>query len=247
MISVKKTLLVAVATCALSTSALSVAGAATTLGTEKLGAKPNVIGGYQAEYEPIVQLRFNVAGSGGSSGCTGEQINSEWVLTAKHCIDGAYNMRVYHSNDQLNPGPATTASKLVAAPRGDIALIKLDEPVHLPSYPRVDLNYSPRAGERGTIAGYGLGAWDRPTSTLRAATVTAVGRSSDAYGGSAVALRGVDGAANRGDSGGPLFMNGRIIAVCSTGDRYPGDNINAGSNYALLNQSANWIRSTAGL
>ena len=156
-------------------------------------------------------------------------------------------MKVYHSNDQLNPGTAVNASNLYSAPSGDIALIKLDSPVSLPSYPELDLGYSPQAGDSGIIMGYGLGAWDQPTTTLRSATVRVVGNSTDAYGGPAANLQGVSGAANRGDSGGPLLINGRIVAVCSTGDIAPGDNINAGSNYALLSQSAAWIQSTAGL
>lgn len=206
-----------------------------------------IIGGSQETSPWAVQLRFSVQGSSGTSGCTGEQLNAEWVLTAKHCVEGAYDMKVYHSNDQVNPGTAVSASNLYSAPNGDIALIKLDSPVSLTSYPELDLGYSPQAGDSGVIMGYGLGAWDQPTTTLRSATVRVVGNSTDAYGGPAANLQGVSGAANRGDSGGPLLIDGRIVAVCSTGDIAPGGNINAESNYALLSQSAAWIQETTGI
>lgn len=151
------------------------------------------------------------------------------------------------SNDQLNPGTAVRASRVYAAHSGDIALVQLDRPVSLPSYPRLDFSYSPRTGDTGTIVGYGLGAYDQPTTSLRMATVQVEGPSIDAYGGPAAQLRGVSGAANRGDSAGPLVINGRIVAVCSTGDRSPGGNINAQSSYALLSQAASWIQHTAGV
>lgn len=246
MVSIKKFCTVLAATCAISFSSVAVATAGTHTDTNS-GATPNIIGGSVATSPWAVQLRFNVTGNNGISGCTGEQLNAQWVLTAKHCIDGASNVQVYHSNDQLNPGTVVRASRVYAAPSGDIALVQLDRPVSLPSYPRLDVSYSPRTGDTGTIVGYGLGAYDQPTTSLRMATVQVEGPSIDTYGGPAAQLRSVSGAANRGDSGGPLVINGRIVAVCSTGDRSPGGNINAQSNYALLSQAASWIQRTAGV
>ncbi|MGV3149628.1 trypsin-like serine protease [Rothia sp. 11254D007CT] len=64
----------------------------------------------------------------------------------------------------------------------------------------------------------------------------------------AAQVNGVTGAANHGDSGGPLIVGGRVVGVCSKGDTNdPGANINAGSQYALLNQSSAWIQRTTGL
>ena len=62
-------------------------------------------------------------------------------------------MQVYHSNDHLNPGTAVRASRVYAAPSGDIALVQLDRPASLLSYPRLDFSYSPRTGDTGTIVG----------------------------------------------------------------------------------------------
>ncbi|WP_181427392.1 MULTISPECIES: hypothetical protein [unclassified Curtobacterium] len=72
--------------------------------------------------------------------------------------------------------------------------------------------------------------------------------STDAFGGRAQHVTGVSGASNHGDSGGPLIVNGKVVATCSTGDSAdPGANTRAGSNQALLAQASSWIRSTTGI
>ena len=44
------------------------------------------------------------------------------------------------------------------------------------------------------------------------------------------------------------MVGGKVVGVCSTGDvADPGADTHAGSNYAVLTQSAAWIRSTAGI
>ncbi|MDO4897669.1 MAG: S1 family peptidase [Rothia sp. (in: high G+C Gram-positive bacteria)] len=236
------------ASVALVSSSFSAATAAPDTTLEGASASPYIIGGSQAQSPWAVQLKFRSQGQAGTFACTGEQINSQWVLTAKHCIDGAYGMQVYKSNSQINPGTPISVDRMVAAPQGDIALVRLSQQSPLASYPQLDLNYKPRYGDTGTIMGYGLGANSQPTTTLRSAAVRVDGNSYDAYYGSAVHVSGVTGAANHGDSGGPLLINGKIVAVCSTGDQAdPGANINAGSNYALLSQVSSWITSTAGL
>src|SRR6478752_3151604 len=94
--------------------ALAAAAAMTLLGGG-LGAtaasaatvSPQVIGGEQAPSTPWeVQLVFQQGGTG-TYGCTGEQLNASWVLTAEHCVDGTTAMNVYHSNSTTNRGAAT--------------------------------------------------------------------------------------------------------------------------------------------
>ncbi|GGH66835.1 S1 family peptidase [Rothia aerolata] len=229
-------------------ASLTLLGAAVTGAHADTADNRLVIGGTKASEDWIVQLSFNSYDQRGTFGCTGEQLNDEWVLTAKHCTDGSYNMQVYQSNDQLNRGEPVYADKLYNAPSGDIALIHLEEKAPLDSYPELDFSYEPTVGDRGDIFGYGNGAWSQPTTTLRTASVKVIGDSYDAYWGDAVHLRGINGASNHGDSGGPLVIDGKVVAVCSTGDEAdPGANINAQSNYALLSQSADWIESTTGI
>lgn len=209
---------------------------------------PQIIGGEQAPSTPWeVQLVFQQGGTG-TYGCTGEQLNASWVLTAEHCVDGTTAMNVYHSNSTTNRGTATAADRLYSAPSGDIALVHLRTPKTLSSYAQLDLGYSPRSSGTGTIMGYGNRANSAPSTGLYQASVSLTGSSTDAYGGIAQHVTGVSGASNHGDSGGPLLVNGKVVGVCSTGDvADPGANTRAGSNYAVLAQSASWIRSTAGV
>ena len=209
---------------------------------------PYIIGGNEASSPWMVQLSFKDMGKAGTFGCTGEQLNDEWVLTAKHCTESSYDMNVFQSNDQLNPGNPIKADKLYSAPQGDIALVHLSEKAPVASYAKLDLDYKPEAGQQGEVYGYGQGANSNPTDSLRSASVEVIGESYDAYNGAAVHLRGVSGASNHGDSGGAFMVNGKVAAVCSTGDQAdPGANINAQSNYALLSQSASWLEETTGI
>ena len=113
----------------------------------------------------------------------------------------------------------------------------------LSTYAPLDLAATAKSSGTGTIQGYGLRANATQSDGLYQATVSLTGASTDAYSGRAQHLTGVTGASNHGDSGGPLIVNGKVVAVCSTGDSAdPGANTKAGSNYALLSQASSWIR-----
>ncbi|GAB3485107.1 S1 family peptidase [Flexivirga sp.] len=207
---------------------------------------PNIIGGTSGSSPYIVQLVFGQ--SGGTYGCTGEAIAPQWILTAQHCIDGTQWMDVYFSNSVTNPGTPIAADQIGGSSYGDVALVHLSSSKSLNSYAPLASSYSPRSGDTGTIWGYGLTAGGARPTHLNKATVNVVGSSTDAYGGRAIHVKGVDGASNHGDSGGPLFVGGKIVGVCSTGDvADPGSDIHAGSNYANLTASRSWIRSVTGV
>ncbi|KQS06114.1 S1 family peptidase [Curtobacterium sp. MCLR17_007] len=215
-----------------------------------LTASPQVVGGERATNTWAVQLEASGGSipSGYVSNCTGEQITASWVLTARHCIDGIGAMNVYHSNSTSNRGAASVVDRVSAAPTGDIALVHLRTASALSSYAPLDLAATAKSSGTGTIQGYGLRANATQSDGLYQASVSLTGASTDAYSGRAQHVTGVSGASNHGDSGGPLIVNGKVVGVCSTGDSAdPGANTRAGSNYALLTQSASWIRSTAGV
>lgn len=233
--SLKRTLAGAGIVAAVSVSAL--AAPAQAAGT------PYIVGGQPASSPYIVQLAFHQNYDNSSTyGCTGEALNNEWVLTAKHCTDGTTSMNVYFSNDTSNRGQAVAADELEQSPYGDVALVHLSRTHDLDEYAPLADSYTPRAGDTGDIYGYGLRANKQPTDHLYTSSVQVLGESSDAYRGRAVHVRGVSGASNHGDSGGPLVINGQIVGVCSTGDSAdPGANTRAGSNYANLSDSRDWI------
>jgi len=76
--------------------------------------------------------------------------------------------------------------------------------------------------------------------------VRVTGLSSDAYGGTAIASKGDNGAAWHGDSDGPALYNGVQVGVCSTGSN-SGSNPQGTQNYASIASSRNWIRTTTGV
>ncbi|GAB2473775.1 S1 family peptidase [Jatrophihabitans fulvus] len=239
-----KTKLLALA--ALAAATLTVGAGATAPAAQAAPAKPNIIGGSSASVPWEVQLIFEQGG--GTYGCTGEQLNASWVLTALHCADGTTAMDVYQSNSTTNRGPAHAVDALYYAPSGDIALAHLASPASLSSYAPLNLSYGARSSGTGTVMGYGARANGAQSDGLYKASVSLTGGSTDAYGGNAQHVTGIDGASNHGDSGGALVVNGSVVGVCSTGDTAdPGSNINAGSNYAILSQSGSWISSTAGV
>lgn len=243
-------------TLTLSLLALSVMAPATTAyaavdASSQTVPSPEVIGGsISPQLDWAVQLEATKADKPGYVfNCTGEQLNSEWILSARHCIDGINHMDVFFSNDRQNRGPATQADQIISAPAGDIALIHLSQDHHSTEYaPLTHERYEPTVGDMGTLYGYGLRANQAQADRLYQANVEVIGESTDAYGGPAVHVRGVDGASNHGDSGGPLLVNGQLVAIDSTGDGGDKlDNIHASSNYANLSDQLSWIESTTGL
>lgn len=213
-------------------------------------AKPTeyIVGGHATNSPNIVQLSFDTPGQEGSFACTGEAISDEWILTARHCTEDSVNMKAYYSNDTHNPGRASHADRVVNSPYGDVGLVHLSTPHPVSQYARLGDGYDPRQGDSGDIYGYGLRGNQVPADWLFTARVNVLGQSTDAYHGAAVHVRGVNGASNHGDSGGPLVINGVIVAVCSTGDTAdPGSDINAGSNYANLNDHRDWIAQETGV
>lgn len=220
--------------------------AAPTAGASTLHPTTQIVGGTQASNPSVVQLQFEQ--NGGTYGCTGELIDSRWVLTAQHCTDGDTSMSVYFSNSTSRRGTPIAVDRMENSANGDVALVHLSAPAPVKQYMPLADSYDATAGDTGVIEGYGLRANRVPTSGLYKANVSILGESTDAYGGRAIHLRGVNGASNHGDSGGPLIVDGQIVGVCSTGDSAdPGSNIHAGSNYANLTDSRQWISDVTGV
>lgn len=119
-------------TFALAGAFLTVAGCATATpalaGETATHDSPSIIGGTEVSNPWAVQLKFQNRGSQGTFACTGEQLNAEWILTAKHCVEDAVAMNVYQSNNQLYPGTPIAVDGIHEAPTGDIALVHLSKP-----------------------------------------------------------------------------------------------------------------------
>lgn len=214
-------------------------------GAHAVDGGDRIIGGSTATDARIVQLIFTQDGS--SYGCTGEAISDEWILTAQHCTDGDTSMNVYYSNDTTDRGTPVKADQWYGSPDGDVGLVHLSTPHPLSSYLKISDSAAPTSGE-GTIYGYGARANSASSDHLYKASVEINDSTTDAYYGNAIHVNGINGAANHGDSGGPLIVDGEIVGVCSTGDESdPGANTEAGSNYADLSSNRSWIEETSGI
>ncbi|MBT1636307.1 S1 family peptidase [Clavibacter michiganensis] len=226
------------------------AGSAPATAWDEGPARSQIIAGHVAPRTPWVVQLEEIGGTipaGYEDDCTGVQVDASWVLTARHCAEETDDIDVYQSNSVTHQGSAAHADRVVIAPEGDIALVHLAAPAPLSGYASLDLRSGPATSGTGTIEGYGSRAHSTDATRLYAATVRLRGHHDDAFGGAGQEATGVDGAANDGDSGGPLLVQGRVRGIASLTLGDTGDDPHAGSVYALLSQDAAWIRSTTGV
>ncbi|WP_394941109.1 S1 family peptidase [Psychromicrobium sp. YIM B11713] len=212
-------------------------------------AAPEIIGGTKSAVTPsAVQLIFKQGGEIRS--CSGTAIAASWVLTARHCTEGASDMGVYYPTSSGNPGPGIKGDRSYPAPQGDISLIHLATPKPLANgYPVVASGRTPVANTKGIIFGYGQRGNSVPSDSLYQANVTVTSATTDAYNGPAFRVRGDNGISTIGDSGGALFIGGTITGVSSMGDTANANaDIHATSRYGNPTTPVvrNWIKNTSG-
>jgi len=225
--------------------AAAVLGLATTGVTTAQAAEPAIIGGGTVSSAPWgAQIYWNDVTANGGFECSGTIIAARWVLTAQHCLN-APGMHVKVGNVALNQGTQAAVDQQKASPNGDIALLHLTTSINT-TYMQLGSG-NPAVGATNQIYGWGRTLNSGPPSpTLKTANVRVTGTSSDAFGGSAIASKGINGASWHGDSGGPQLSGGVQVGVCSTGNN-SGSNPQGTQNYASVASSRSWIRTTAGV
>ncbi|WP_406712759.1 trypsin-like serine protease [Trueperella pyogenes] len=152
--------------------------------------------------------------------CTGSALNSEWIITAAHCIEDAESdtsSSIYFSNNKENPGEATISSEIIRRADADIALIKLSTPHVLPQYATLAADHQLTKDQRGHIYGYGRGIKGQTMKWLRRAEVVQTIDGRDSYWNDTYVLKGIDGTSNHGDSGGPFIVDGKLVGINVTG------------------------------
>jgi hypothetical protein len=213
-----------------------------------------IIGGAQAPLEMVGTTVLIVSTRGAS--CSGAVLARDLVLTAAHCVQpfsnyavlaAPYPRLIKAAQIAVHPGfdPAQFKTR---RPTPDLALVKLSEPLP-PGFAPVRLAREtalPRPGDRFTLMGFGMAAEgdDRSAGTLRTVTLPAIGTT----GGIMVRLS--PGAATLagacvGDSGGPVFKDGSLVAVIgwTTGPKGPGCGRVTGATLVAIQRA--WIESTA--
>ncbi|GAB4105035.1 trypsin-like serine protease [Micromonospora taraxaci] len=177
--------------------------------------------------------------SNGSFTCSGSVIASQWVLTARHCINGTMSVRIGSVN-RTSGGVTRTISATYT--RSDLALMRLSSAVTTSTVTLANSN--PPINSTNSIYGWGMTCYSgcSASTQLKTATVRVTSNSvTDAYGGQAIRSTEISGNAWRGDSGGPQFYNGQQVGVASTADGY------SIQNYGSVAYNRAWITSVAGV
>jgi len=175
--------------------------------SEPGGPSTLIIGG---EYVSSAPWGVQVS-SGTGSFCTGSIIAPQWVLTAAHCLGGTMTVRV----GDVRLGQGQRAQGTQTYERGDTGLIRLTTSVNTSYAPLADRD--PPVGANVEI--YGWGGISAPNGPLAQQLKRAIVRVTRIEGGSGGERRiravQVTGTAYHGDSGGPMFYQGRQIGTCT--------------------------------
>ncbi|KAA8726932.1 S1 family peptidase [Corynebacterium phocae] len=174
--------------------------------------------------------------------CTGTIIAPHWVLTAEHCSPAPAHQP--HIDHGLNRPHSQTGSKRyntdrkLKAPSGDILLLHTVQAMDTEAFPEI-YSGTPKFRDRGVVYGWGGGTEYR--LKYADAAFSQLHSSSTTHGGNVVEMQYLDGAqARRGDSGGPLFIDGKLAGVTSS-------TLHAGRilvDFAELTPHAEWIAQT---
>lgn len=161
------------------------------------------------------------AGPGRGGFCSGVALGSRVVLTAAHCVAAPHTTRVHYRDASGAPvlieaariarHPRYRANAIAArAPSVDLALIETREDLPDALSPAA-IAEGPRAtGARVEVAGFGVTREGRPETSgrFRSATLSLRGPLSNLL----LWLDG-DAGACTGDSGGPVFADGALVAL----------------------------------
>ena len=214
------------------TSVLAIPAAATAAPTDPTTM---IIGGSTVSSAPWAAAVL----SNGSFTCSGTIISANYVLTARHCINGTMSVRVGSVN---RASGGVTRSVSSTSTRNDLALMRLSSPVST-SYMPLSSAYPP-VGSTNSLYGWGMTCYSgcSASTVLKTATVQVTSTNqTDAYGGRAIGSSRINGNAWRGDSGGPQVYNGAQVGVASTADGQ------SRQYYGSVAYNRAWITSVAGV
>lgn len=177
--------------------------------------------------------------------CTGTVVAPQWVLTAQHCVEVPNLQRSVYvgttREQQHREENKFTSDYAVWAPHGDVALVHVTNA--LPQRLIREVRHTPVSfGEQGRVYGWGAGTGETLQYARAAVGKTSSGVRPQESQHDAFLVQYLDEAtAGRGDSGGPLFIDGKVAGVTSFkapqgGGRY--------SLFASLHGLGDWIAQT---
>ncbi|KAG7200508.1 hypothetical protein KM043_001072 [Ampulex compressa] len=236
---------------------------------EGSGLAGRIVGG---EFTSIRKVPYQVSIiNRGEHHCGGTIISENWVLTAAHCMDEAsryFGVRA-GSDDPTSGGSYHRVDRFVrhkgydysedGLPMNDIALVHVVEPFISDEttqvIPLYDFKEYTKPGSLGVVSGWGYAGDDVSSAKLKRAVIPIIskaecrravahhGRLPEGQICAGYELGGHDTC--KGDSGGPLAVEGRLAGVISWGlgcaeARKPGI-------YSEVAYHREWIRSNSGV
>ncbi|GAA3524527.1 trypsin-like serine protease [Amycolatopsis ultiminotia] len=215
-----------------------------TAATASAPAQPAIIDGSNADSLHAAARMF----AGGEEICSATIIAPDWILTARHCTQGAEGKDItFHVGDlDQTKGTEVKATAVHESEEADISLVQIDQ--------QVETDYAPlgsegdvKVGDEAEVYGWGATCTDKPeiecqSQQLKVAkvNVNSIDCPDGAAGTSVCADRG-DGITAGGDSGGPMYANGKQVGVASTSDRQ------SYTAYINVTLYRDWIKSVAGV
>ncbi|GGS45405.1 S1 family peptidase [Actinokineospora fastidiosa] len=198
-------------------------------------------GGYYNQNAPWAARLF----LNGTENCSATIIAPRYILTARHCVGGGMSFRI-GSLDQYSGGTVAYASRTTVHSSADLAIVQLDRSVNT-TYSPLGTTSDVWVGQTTTILGWGatgrcnpeLSCQSRYLKYANVEVATVNGR--DYHGGVGIGAYYGNGIAAGGDSGGPMFGNGRQVGVASTSNR------SDYNTYTNITRYRSWIRSIAGV
>jgi hypothetical protein len=184
-------------------------------------------------------------------------ISPHWCLTAAHVVEGGTSV-IVDAHDGPRVADHVEIHHEYKSERynwHDIALVHVAEPFSLPRYPPL-IDKGDDVGSLAAVAGYGMTGpistgYDRGDGLLRAGTCVVTSHDGAALiclvrsGGSPLPL-----CIAPGDSGGPLFIDGRLAGINSftrrDGKGVTRSRIGEESGHIRVSLYLGWIRSVAG-